>query len=244
MNTYRSNALAAGVLFIFATAASLIANAIAKSLLVEPVDLTGITANQTTLFAAVLLKFAGYVACPAIALVLYPVLRKYSPSLALGSVGFRFVEASFYLAGAICLLLLVSLGQDAATSGAADASYFGHLAALLLAGSELIGFVAAVPFFCLGALAYYAILYRSSLVPRWLSGWGLVAAVLAIVASVLAMFGVAAPLSTAHILLNLPIALQEMVLAGWLIAKGFDPRAFASVPASTNAAAPVVAVAA
>jgi hypothetical protein len=243
MNTYRSNALAAGVLFIFATAAGLIANGIAKPLLVEPVDLAGIVANQTTLFAAVLLKFVAYAACPAIALALYPVLRKYNPGLALGSVGFRFVEGSFYLAGAICLLLLVSLGQDAATSGSADASYFGRTAALLLAGSELLGFVAAVPFFCLGALAYYAILYRSSLVPRWLSGWGLAAAVLSIIASMLAMFGVAAPVSTTHILLNLPIFLQEIVLAGWLIAKGFDPRALASVPARTNAAAPAAAAA-
>jgi hypothetical protein len=232
MNTYRSNALAAGILLILATAVPMVGNAFAKPLLSVPIDLSGIASNATPMFAGVLLKLIGFAACPAIALALYPVLRNYNPALSLGSVVFRTVEACFYIAGAVGLLLLVALSRQAVASGAVDSSYFAHSASLLLAGTDLLGFVAAVPFFAVGAVAYYTVLYRSNLVPRWLSGWGLVSAALAIVASVLAMFEVALPMSSLHIALNLPIFGQEIVLGVWLIAKGFNPRAIASTPAT------------
>ncbi len=89
-------------------------------------------------------------------------------------------------------------------------------------------------FFGLGALMYYWALYQSNLIPRWLSGWGLISAVLALGASVLVMFQFAGPMSTPHILLNLPIAAQEMVLAVWLIAKGFNPGAIVSAPGNAT----------
>jgi hypothetical protein len=37
-------------------------------------------------------------------------------------------------------------------------------------------------------------------------------------------------LSSTQVLLNLPIAVQEMVLAVWLIVKGLSPRAKAPTP--------------
>jgi hypothetical protein len=50
-----------------------------------------------------------------------------------------------------------------------------------------------------------------------------VATTLLVVAGLLVLFDVAAPMSTTQVVLALPIAVQEMVLAVWLIAKGFDP---------------------
>ena len=76
--------------------------------------------------------------------------------------------------------------------------------------------------FGLGGLMYYWVFYRSRLVPRWLSVWGLVAIPLLMPSALLVMFRVIENLSTTQIVLALPIAVQEMVLAVWLIAKGFD----------------------
>jgi hypothetical protein len=65
---------------------------------------------------------------------------------------------------------------------------------------------------------------------RPLSGWGLIGAALCMVAGLSVMLGLIIPVSTIHIVLNLPIAVQEMVFAVWLIVKGFNPSVIASEP--------------
>ena len=76
-------------------------------------------------------------------------------------------------------------------------------------------------FFSVSALILYTVLYQSALVPRWLSGWGFAGGVLLLISAVLAMFG--ADLGAAQAVFSAPIGLNEMVLAIWLIAKGFNP---------------------
>ena len=68
-------------------------------------------------------------------------------------------------------------------------------------------------------------------VPRWLSAWGLLAVASVMVSGALVMVRLTEPMSTTQIVLALPIALQEMVLAVWLIAKGFNVSAIAAKPA-------------
>ena len=70
--------------------------------------------------------------------------------------------------------------------------------------------------FSLGALMIYYLFYQSQLVPRWLSVWGLIGAILYLASGLFAMF------SLDFGILEAPLALQEMVLAVWLIVKGFN----------------------
>jgi hypothetical protein len=70
---------------------------------------------------------------------------------------------------------------------------------------------------------FYALLYRSRIVPRWIVLWGFVGVPLYVAAYVLAMYGVIGANSSELNLLALPLALQEMVLAVWMIARGFRP---------------------
>lgn len=93
--------------------------------------------------------------------------------------------------------------------------------------AEEIGSISTIVF-CLGALMFYYVLYRSRLVPRWLSGWGLLAAVPYLAEGLLDMLDLVSPLSTVVTVMDLPLAAQEMVLAVWLIAKGFNPSATAA----------------
>jgi hypothetical protein len=83
--------------------------------------------------------------------------------------------------------------------------------------------------FGLGCLMVYYLLYQSKLVPRPLSAWGFIGGALMLVTAPLGAFGVISFLDTPSILLNLPIAVLEMVLAVWLIVKGFNPSAITSL---------------
>ena len=86
---------------------------------------------------------------------------------------------------------------------------------------------------CIGAYMYYFVFYQYRLVPRWLTVWGLVGITLTIIGALLIVFHLIPGYGTVQMVLNLPIFLQEMVLAVWLIAIGINPSAVASHSAKT-----------
>jgi len=225
MNSSRKIARTAGALFIIATVASLVGTGFTGSILDAPDYLTKLSVNGNHVLVGALLAFVAAAASASIAISLYPLLKRYNEGLALGSVGFRLIEGVFYIVGVIGLLLLLALSQEYVKAGSPDSSYFQTLGVLLLAEKYWAGFVLGAIAFSIGALMYYYIFYQTKLVPRWLSGWGLIGAALCMVAGLLVMLGLIIPVSTIHIVLNLPIAVQEMVLAVWLMVKGFNSSA-------------------
>ncbi len=245
MDTNRRIAVVAGVLFIIATVGALVSGALLTPILDAPDYLTKISANEGQVLWGAFFQFIAGAACPAIAIALYPVLRRHNEGLALGSVGFRLIEGALYVVLVVFLLLLVSLSQEVGKAGASATSALQAPGVLLMAGRDWLGPVAGVLTFGLGAFMYYWVLYRSRLVPRWLSAWGLVGITLVMVSGVLVLFRLADPLGTTQVVLALPIAVQEMVLAVWLIAKGFDPSAITAEspgdPSRWQAAAPSTA---
>lgn len=234
--TTRKTALVAGVLFIVATAASLIGSGLTGPILSAPEYLAQAAANGNRMIIGALLSFIGAAASAGIAIALYPLLRRYHEGLALGAVGFRLIEGVFYLVGALCQLALVPVGRDFARAGVQDAAPFLALGALLRAAHDLAAFVFAVLAFCLGGLLYYLVFYQTRLIPRWLAAWGLIALGLLLSATFATLFdGEPYTISGGLIILALPLAVQELVLAAWLIARGFDTSA-AGTGAGTPAA--------
>jgi hypothetical protein len=228
MNTYRKTAIAAGALFIVCTVASILGPTLAISAN-SPDYLNQLAGNSDQIISAALLEFIWAAAGAGIAIALYPLLKKYNAALALGSVGFRVVENVFVLIGTLGLLSLLTLSQKFIATGSPEASSFQTLGAMLLALRDWQLHVISGLAFSLGVLMYYAILFRSNLIPRWLSGWGLLGAVLSLAATVLASFTRDFGLESVHTYLNVPIGLQELVFAVWLIVKGFNPSAVAAL---------------
>jgi hypothetical protein len=221
METNRKSAVAAGMLFIIATVADVISRvALLTPVLGLPDPLAAVAANETSVVLGAALLFVGAAAAAGIAIAMYPVLRAHGEVLALGSVGFRIIESTFYLGIVVCLLILVAMGEKAVSSGSPVA--FAVPATLVLAARDALGQVGVLAF-AVGATMYYWLFYRSQLIPRWLSAWGLVALASLVVSVVLVISGVAEPMSPPQVLLAAPIGVQELVLAGWLIAKGFRP---------------------
>lgn len=218
MDATRRTAIATGTLLILATLASLSATALLPELTGADY-LTGVSQHSSQLSAAALLYLVAAAASVGIAVALYPLLKQTNATLALGSAVFRTIEAVFYTAGVVSLLTIGTLAQQLATAPAGDRAPTSSMADTLVSIREHSS-VAAVFAFSVGAFMYYLVFYRSRLVPRWLSGWGLAAALSLMTACLLALFN-DTPV-TGYVLLALPIGVQEMVLAVWLLVRGFS----------------------
>jgi hypothetical protein len=222
MDTNRKTALLAGLLFICATAASLAGTAIEQPVLNGADYLTNVSGNAKQVSAGGLLELIAAGTSVAIAIALYPVLRNRSTGLALGSVVFRTIEAVMYAAAAASLLSLLTVSQTLTHAAIADRVSLQAIGDFLL-GLRREFTLFGVFAFTVGAFMYYSVFFQSRLIPRWLSGWGIVALLLLLVASLSSLFS-GNPVTT-YVILILPIAAQEMVLAVWLIAKGFSSGA-------------------
>jgi hypothetical protein len=142
-------------------------------------------------------------------------------------------EAVLLSIAQIYKLSLVNLSQDYLNEGGADASYLqniGNSIQSVIHWVDHAGLIYLVVF-GIGALILYSALYKSKLIPRWLSIWGLIGAVAILIASVMATFDIFLVLA---MLLVIPIALQEQIMAIWLIVKGFNSSAIASGTAKQN----------
>lgn len=160
-----------------------------------------------------------------IAVVLYPILKEFSPGLALGFVSFRLIAGVFVIMGVVILLSILSLSREFVKAGTPDLSYFHIIGGLLQNGRDLVNHVAMILSVSTGGLMFYYLLYRTRLVPRWLSGWGIMGAMLAMAASMLYFFRLIGIITPMYLILNIPMALQEIIFAVWLIARGFDQTA-------------------
>ena len=195
----------------------------------KPPDyLLRISANEPTVLAGALLVFIMGWADAGIGISMYPILRRHNEGLALGAAGFRIIDGVLVCIGAVLILLLATLSREFIKAGPADLAQFQNLGALLREWRTWVRDVAALPAWCIGAYLYYSLFYKTRLVPRWLSLWGLAGITLAGAGSILVLFRQIAPMSTVQLLMNLPIAPQEIVLAIWLIVKVFNPSAIAS----------------
>jgi hypothetical protein len=225
MNSIRKTAIIVGVLLIACTGATIISITLLKPILDGPQYLAKVAENEIQVIIGAILEFIWAATAMCIAIWLYPVLREHNEALALGSVVFRAVEGVFVFVGTLSLLSLLTLSQEFVRAGLPEASSFQSTGLTLLAVRHwtLDGIVLIA--FCLGALLYYWVFYQSKLVPRWLSGWGFLGAVLSLAVILYSLFNPDFVVSWVHTLLNTPIALQEMVLAIWLIVKGFNPSA-------------------
>jgi hypothetical protein len=236
MNNSRKTAIIVGVLFIIATVAAVLGKVVFYQPILDAPDyLTAISANENQVITGAILGLIAAFACAGIAIWLYPALKKYNAALALGSVGFRVIEGSLYVGSVIGLLLLLTLSQEYVKAGTLEASFFQASGSILLAMREWAGQLAVIAF-TLGGLMYYSVFFQSKLIPRWLAGWGFLGVALCLASALLSLFGQVVPFSPVSVSLNLPIGVQEMVLAVWLIVKGFNPSAVAITSPSTERA--------
>ena len=218
MDCCRKTAIIVGALFIIATATSILGGSLIASIIDSSDDFFNVFENQNQIILGVLFVLIDAIAVIFIAILMYPILKKYNEGLALGYVGLRIFEGVAFFFGSISILTIVTLSQKYDT-GALDVANFQALGTLLLGVYDWSWLVGPLIFFALSTLPFYYLLYQSKIIPQWLSGWGLIAGMLVTLYGLLSLFGQGD--STVVNVLAAPIAIQEMVLAAWLIVKGF-----------------------
>lgn len=229
MHTNRKIAIITGTLFIIGTVAGVLSVVFTNSILNDPDYLIKVSANANQITLGALCVLSMGLALAMIPVVIFPVLKKHNEILALGYVVFRgALETCTYLVIVISWLLLIVLCKEYVNAGTTNDPYFHTLGNLILKAAG-IGATTTAIIFPLGAMMLYVVFYQSKLIPRWLSIWGLIGVILHFVFTGLAdMFGLVSSMSPIWDVLNLPIFLQEMVMAVWLIVKGFNPAAIDS----------------
>jgi hypothetical protein len=225
VSSIRQPATMAGVLSIIGTVAGVLS---ISPIIDGPDYLGGCSANHHRVLSAALFQCVMAAAYVGFAVSLYPILRKYSEGLAIGFVAFRSIAGMCNALGVITILLLLALSRQYVEAGAPESSHFQTIGSLLRTGRDVVNHLAMILAQSLGGLMLYRLLYKTRLVPRWLSGWGLAGTALAILASVLVMFRLVDIMSVMYLGLNLPIALLEIVVAVWLISNGFNAPEAAS----------------
>lgn len=154
----------------------------------------------------------------AMTVFLYPIFKKDSEELAMGMLLFRgAMEGTWYVLTTITFLVLILLGEEYVATGSTSTA-LQSMGNVVYNFNNLLGPVGTV-MFLIGATCLYVSFYRTRLIPRWLSVWGLIGVVPYLTYALLHFFGIDNGIG---VYLQMPLALQEMVMALWLIIKGFN----------------------
>jgi len=228
------NAVMAGILYFLGTVFGILSGVVGGEVLssfsfgipLVGVDLLGIVvANSSRITGGAFLIRMMAISLVAMTVFLYPIFRKDSEELAMGMVLFRgALEGTFYFLSTLGFLVLVLLGNEFIATGADSA-------ALQSMGNVLYQFQdrlapAGTILFLIGTTCLYLSFYRTRLIPRWLSVWGLIAVVFYMASTLLKFFHMDTGFG---FYLEMVMAPQEMVMAVWLIVKGFNPSAIAAL---------------
>jgi hypothetical protein len=201
-------------------------------LLDDPRYILGGGAADNGLALGALLELILIIANIGTAVVLYPVVKRVNEILALGFVTARVVEGAFIAVGVLSVLSMVTLRQEAAGADAGSLLAVGQSLVALHHWSFLLG-----PGFVVGignGLILGYLMYRSGLVPRRMAILGLIAGPILLVRFVGILFGVFEPMSVLGGLMVVPEFIWELAFGIWLIVKGFNPAAVASLSTSSD----------
>jgi Domain of unknown function (DUF4386) len=217
MNTVKRVSRILGVAFLLQFITSVISGLLMQPALIVPGDISAtmltIAANPTLMIANILVDVLTALGVIFLGAMLYVTLKKQNEKIALVGLGFYILEASLLAASRAQAFSLMSISQEYATAG--HPAYLETMGNLALESMDFVGFTLHVLVFSVGAILFYYLLYKSGVVPRALSLWGLVTIVPVLIATLLAIFDYQVPEFVV-----LPYFPFEFVIGVWIVIKG------------------------
>ena len=158
--------------------------------------------NPEAKVLGMLLEVISGFAVIAIAVLMFPILKPFNKKASFWYIVIRIIEG-----GLLVVTGILFLSNNTSLLEIYDGIHAAH------------GYI-----FGIAALIFNYLLYRSKIIPRWLSVFGVIATLLLLIVNLLEVTGIVSEL----MILKFPIFLNEIVLAIWLIAKGFNPSVITS----------------
>lgn len=217
---YRSaSTTVTGIFFIVATVSAMVGATLYNPVLYGSNYLVAGAEHANRIIGGALSEIITACANIGTAIMLYPHLRKFNESVGMGYVVFRFLEVVFIVIGVVSMLSLVTVSKTSVTGivdmdsarAVGETLRFSYRWAFILGPNFILG---------INTFLYSYSFLKTGLVPKWVAVYGLIGACLIFSAGILLMFDVIQLSSATHVLMAIPIATFEMVLAGRMIMIG------------------------
>jgi hypothetical protein len=217
MSTYQKTSRVLGVAFLLQFVTSF-----SNGVFIEPLWLVPGNISETMLKigdnpllfkAYILIDMLTALGIIFLGAILFITLREQNEKMAFVALGFYILEAALLASSRLATFSLLLISQEYVTAGGPD--YLQSLGNLALESMDFVGFTLHMLAFCLGAILFYYLLYKSRLVPRVLSLWGLITIFPLLIGTLADIFDYQVPFVIA-----LPYVPFEFVIGVWILVKG------------------------
>lgn len=219
MNTVNKTSRILGVAFLLQFITSISSGVILNPALFVPGNISesmvNIANNAWLMKVNILVDMLTALGVIFLGAILFITLRKQNEKIALVALGFYILEAALLATSKLESFSLLRLSQEYVTAG--PSAYLQTMGSLAFESTNFVGGTLHMLAFCLGGILFYYLLYKSGIVPRALSLWGLITVPTLLIFTLLTIFGSEVPL-----FLYFPYVPFELVIGVWILVKGIN----------------------
>jgi hypothetical protein len=156
-----------------------------------------------------------------ISLLIYGILNRVNKSQSKWYLTFRIISQTFNIIGTIFIIALIVLSNEYLLKNS-DLQFFSVIGQILKTARDYVNHILMITINCIAIIIFSFIALKYQLVHIWIVLLGFIGSALSIIASFLILFGIMNVISLPYLALNIPLALQDLFLALFLIFKGFN----------------------
>lgn len=191
--------------------------------------LTEASRQSNQVIVAAIFQFTLLLTYIGFAILIYPIIKKFSDSLSLGFLSFRILAVSVSVIGTILLLSLLTLSEVFVQNESSNTLDFEALGTILKSTRDAVNHIFMVLLLSVGNIMLYILFIKAKLIFRWILIWGIGGSILSGIASVFVLFGAIEIITTEYLILNVPTAAFEVFLGIWLMTKGLNRKIIGSL---------------
>ena len=173
--------------------------------------MNSIADNIGRFYASIFIQFVTAIVIVVLAVALYQAGKKISKTAAIVAMGFYCLEVVILIFDQMLTFGVTEISQQFASNGDIGLLY---TAELLLSIKDFGGAISMLPF-GLGAILFYFLIMKATVIPKWLGLWGMISVTFIFVGWTLQAFGVSIPF-----VLYIPYVPWEWVAGIYILARG------------------------